>query len=135
LNEKGVPTPLAATLLSAPKSRMDVLITQEIDELIGRSKLIPKYNETIDRESAYEMLSEKLSEANKKVVKKIERKKQTKTTTSKRRTRKTKSTFEKVLSSPTAKQVGRTFVRELTRGILGVLGLGGTTKRRKKSLF
>ncbi len=28
LNEKGVPTPLAATLLSAPKSRMDVLNTQ-----------------------------------------------------------------------------------------------------------
>jgi len=135
LNEKGIPTPLAATLLSAPKSRMDVLNKPEIDELINSSKLITKYNETIDRESAYEMLSEKLSEANKKVVKKIERKKQTKTTTSKRRTRKTKSTFEKVLSSPTAKQVGRTFVRELTRGILGVLGLGGTTKRRKKSLF
>jgi len=83
------------------------------------------------------MLSEKLSEAKKEVEKKVRRKKQTKTTTPKRRTktRKTKSTFEQVLSSPTAKQVGRTFVRELTRGILGVLGLGGTTKRRKKSLF
>jgi DNA helicase HerA-like ATPase len=135
LNEKGVPTPLAATLLSAPKSRMDILNTNEIDELIGSSKLIPKYNETIDRESAYEMLSEKLSEAKKEVEKKVRRKKQTKTTTPKRRTRRTKSTFEQVLSSPTAKQVGRTFVRELTRGILGVLGLGGTTKRRKKSLF
>ncbi len=136
LNEKGVPTPLAATLLSAPKSRMDVLIKEEIDELINGSKLIPKYNETIDRESAYEMLSEKLSEAKKEVEKKVRRKKQTKTTTPKRRTRRTKSTFEQVLSSPTAKQVGRTFVRELTRGILGVLGLGGTTKRRRrKSLF
>jgi len=31
LNEKGVPTPLAATLLSAPKSRMDVLNKEEID--------------------------------------------------------------------------------------------------------
>jgi DNA helicase HerA-like ATPase len=135
LNEKGVPTPLAVTLLSAPKSRMDVLSTQEIDELLSNSKLIPKYNETIDRESAYEMLSEKLSEAKKELEEKVERKKQTKTITSKRRTRRTKSTFEQVLSSPTAKQVGRTFVREITRGILGVLGLGGTTKRRRKSLF
>jgi len=134
LNEKGIPTPLAATLLSAPKSRMDILNTPEIDELINSSKLIAKYNESIDRESAYEMLSEKLSEANKKVEKKVGRKKKTKTTTPKRRTRKTKSAFEQVLSSPTAKQVGRTFVREITRGILGVLGLGGTTKRRK-SLF
>ena len=113
---------------------MDVLIPQEIDELIGSSKLIPKYNESIDRESAYEMLSEKLSEAKEEVEKKVERKKQTKTTTPTRRTRRTKSTFEQVLSSPTSKQVGRTLVRELTRGILGVLGLGGTTKRRK-SLF
>ncbi len=134
LNEKGVPTPLAATLLSAPKSRMDVLNTQEIDELISSSKLIPKYNESIDRESAYEMLNEKLSEAKEEVEKKVERKKQTKTTTPTRRTRRTKSTFEQVLSSPTSKQVGRTLVREITRGILGVLGLGGTTKRRK-SLF
>ena len=138
LNEKGVPTPLAATLLSAPKSRMDVLITPEIDELINNSKLVPKYNEAIDRNSAYEMLSEKLSEAKEELEQKVERKKKTKTPTPKRRTgrtRRTKSTFEQVLSSPTAKQVGRTFVREITRGILGVLGLGGTTKRRKKSLF
>ncbi len=134
LNEKGVPTPLAATLLSAPKSRMDILNTQEIDELISSSKLIPKYNETIDRESAYELLSEKLSEAKEEQEKKAERKKQTKPKTTTRRTRRKKSTFEQVLSSPTSKQVGRTLVRELTRGILGVLGLGGTTKRRK-SLF
>lgn len=134
LNEKGVPTPLAATLLSAPKSRMDVLNAQEIDELISSSKLIPKYNETIDRESAYELLSEKLSEAKEEQEKKVERKKQTKPKTTTRRTRRKKSTFEQVLSSPTSKQVGRTLVRELTRGILGVLGLGGTTKRRK-SLF
>jgi hypothetical protein len=41
-----------------------------------------------------------------------------------------KSTFEKVLTSPTTKQIGRTLAREFTRGILGVLGLGGTTRRR-----
>ncbi len=46
------------------------LIHKEIDELINSSKLIPKYNETIDRESAYEMLSEKLSEAKEEVEKK-----------------------------------------------------------------
>jgi DNA helicase HerA-like ATPase len=135
LNEKGIPTPLAATLLCAPKSRMDVLSSEEIEKLTINSKLLNKYNETIDRESAYEMLNEKLSEAKEEVEKKVERKKQTKTTTPTRRTRKTKSTFEQVLSSPTSKQVGRTLVRELTRGILGVLGLGGTTKRRRKSLF
>jgi hypothetical protein len=42
-----------------------------------------------------------------------------------------KSTFEKVLTSSTTKQIGNTVVRELARGILGVLGLGGSTRRRK----
>ncbi|MEJ2196887.1 MAG: DUF853 family protein, partial [Ignavibacteriaceae bacterium] len=57
LNEKGVPTPLAATLLCAPKSSMDILSEEEIDQLISSSGLIKKYNETIDRESAYELLN------------------------------------------------------------------------------
>jgi hypothetical protein len=34
LNEKGIPTPLAATLLRAPQSRMDILINDEIDEIV-----------------------------------------------------------------------------------------------------
>jgi len=45
-----------------------------------------------------------------------------------------KSTVEKVLTSTTARQVGRTVARELTRGLLGVLGIGGSSaSRRKKS--
>jgi DNA double-strand break repair helicase HerA and related ATPase len=139
LNEKGRPTPLAATLLRAPMSRMDILSDNEIKNLVNSSKLVNKYNETIDRESAYEMLNEKLAEANKinERLKRTKTKKSTRTTTRKRTTRKQKGTFEQILSSPTVKQVGRTFARELTRGILGVLGLGGTTKRRrrKKSWF
>jgi len=42
-----------------------------------------------------------------------------------------KSTFEKVLTSSATRQLGNTVVRELARGILGVLGLGGLTKKRK----
>ena len=60
LNEKGVPTPLAATLLRAPQSRMDILADDEINEIVSNSRLVLKYNETIDRESAYEMLNKKL---------------------------------------------------------------------------
>lgn len=59
LNEKGNPTPLSVTLLCAPKSRMDILTQQEIDNLISNSRLINKYNQEIDRESAYEILTKK----------------------------------------------------------------------------
>ena len=61
LNEKGIPTPLAATMMRAPMSRMDVLTESEIQEINNKSKLVKKYSELIDRESAYEMLNKKIS--------------------------------------------------------------------------
>lgn len=63
LSEKGTPTPLAATMMRAPMSRMDVLTTGEIDEINAKSKLVKKYSEVIDRESAYEMLNKKIEAA------------------------------------------------------------------------
>ena len=63
LNEKGIPTPLAATMLRAPMSRMDILIANEIEEINAKSKLVSKYKEEIDRESAYEILTKKIVDA------------------------------------------------------------------------
>ena len=63
LDEKGRPTPLAATMMRAPMSRMDILTPQEINTLLDQSQLVKKYNETIDRESAYELLTKKIEEA------------------------------------------------------------------------
>lgn len=129
LNEKGSPTPLAATLLRAPQSRMDILSNDEIDELVRNSRLVTKYNETIDRESAYELLNRKLEVSAKSeefTLPKYEAPKQ-----QRGRPKEEKSTFEKVLTSSTTRQIGNTVVRELARGILGVLGLGGSTRKRR----
>jgi len=65
LNEKGIPTPLARTMLRAPMSRMGILTPSELKEVIGISKIRRKYNEEIDRESAYELLSDKIERINK----------------------------------------------------------------------
>jgi hypothetical protein len=125
LSEKGVPTPLTAVLLCAPKSRMDILTDEEINYIIRSSRLSHKYSEVIDRQSAYEMLNKKIEDFNTS-EKQDELKKQNK--------KEEKSTIEKVISDPLTRQVGRTVAREITRGILGVLGLGGST-RRKRSIF
>lgn len=61
LNEKGVPTPLAQTFLVSPRSRMDILSDEELNTLVSDSKLVPKYNVVLDRESAYEILNNKLA--------------------------------------------------------------------------
>ncbi|MFI0428303.1 helicase HerA-like domain-containing protein [Mariniflexile sp. HMF6888] len=63
LDEKGRPTPLAATMMRAPMSRMDILTDDELRTLNSQSKLVKKYNETIDRESAYELLNKKIEQA------------------------------------------------------------------------
>lgn len=63
LDEKGRPTPLAATLLRAPMSRMDILTDAELNDIIKKSALAKKYGAVIDRESAYEILNEKIEKA------------------------------------------------------------------------
>jgi DNA helicase HerA-like ATPase len=134
LNEKGIPTPLAHTLLRAPQSRMDVLTDYEIDSILSRSQLVRKYNEVIDRESAHDILSRKVQASREADMQEELRKQReaaeratakTTTTRSPGRPRVEKSAFEEIMDSTVTRQVGRTIARELARGLLGVLGLGG----------
>lgn len=129
LNEKGIPTPLAHTLMRAPEGRMDVLSTEEIEQIINRSPLARKYNQAIDRESAYEILTEKINEAQKAAPTSSPKPAAPRAATA----RKEKTVIETVIDNPLTRQVGRTVARELARGLLGVLGLGGssTTRRRR----
>ncbi|MGH8093917.1 MAG: helicase HerA-like domain-containing protein [Chthoniobacterales bacterium] len=60
LDERGAPSPLAATLLCAPRSRMGALAADELQEVVGRSQLTQKYNTTLDPQSAYEILGGKI---------------------------------------------------------------------------
>lgn len=122
LNEKGIPTPLVHTMLCSPRSRMDILSDVEIDALVKKSKLATKYNKEVDSESAYEILNQKLEDAANKT-------KET-TTTTNSKTQKEESIFD----NPILKQVGRTAANVITRSLLGALGLGGRSSKRK-SLF
>ena len=130
LDEKGRPTPLVHTLMRAPNSRMDILSEEEIAAIVSKSKISATYNKEIDSESAYEMLNEKLEDAAEK-----EEKEEKAAPKRSGRKKKEKSTLETILTSPTTRQIGRTAASILTRTLLGVLGLGGTSRsrRRKKS--
>ncbi|MFN2437842.1 MAG: helicase HerA-like domain-containing protein [Chitinophagaceae bacterium] len=128
LNEKGIPTPLVHTMMAPPRSRMDVLTDAEVSSIIGKSNLADKYNKTVDSESAYEILNEKLAEAQQRSeeAKQMQEAKATKTIAKKEQT---------WLDNPMVKSAGRTAATMLTRSLLGVLGLGGRTRRRTKRLF
>jgi DNA helicase HerA-like ATPase len=125
LNEKGIPTPLAHVMLKAPESRMDVLSEDEISGITSKSKLVAKYNREVDSESAYEILTAKLEEASKKEEELQEEKEDQKTQTKERG----------FFDNPVVKQVGRTAAGIITRSLLGALGLGGRSSRKRKTLF
>jgi len=61
LDPRGVPTPVAATRLIPPASRMGPLTPEELQADIRQSDLLAEYGKSIDRESAREMLAGRLS--------------------------------------------------------------------------
>ena len=122
LNEKGIPTPLAHVMLCSPRSRMDVLTADEINNINYNSKLIKKYNGLEDNESAYEILNEKLAAAAAKAPPPKEA----------RMEKEEPSTFEKVANNSVVKSIVRTAGNTIVRSLLGALGIGG---RRSKTGF
>ncbi len=125
LNEKGIPTPLVHCLMTPPQSRMDILNDAEMQTLIQKSNLYRKYKETIDPESAFEILSAKMEAAQQEEAAQIAAVQQAKEAAKQAKVVKTakaeKSTFEKVLNSTVTKQIARTATTSLTRGLLGAL--------------
>lgn len=119
LNEKGSPTPLAATLMCSPLTRMDILTDAEIDQVVSQSRLTTKYNKVIDSESAYEILTKRMEKLKQAEEVKEEVKKPTTTRTT---TKKEPNIIESVSKNTMVRQIGRTFMREITRGLLGKFG-------------
>ena len=117
LNEKGIPTETVVTHLAPPASVMGPLSALEYKEALQGSEIYEKYYGAVDPQSAFEILGERMRQQEAEEPKR----------TSSGRTRKEKSTFEEVMTSPVAKQVGR----ELVRGVFGMLF--GTAPRRRST--
>ncbi|WP_138945091.1 helicase HerA-like domain-containing protein [Plantibacter sp. M259] len=64
MNEKGAPSPVAWTRLRAPQGLMSPSSDTAIDAAIAASPLLARYGTPVDRESAREILTAKLEEAN-----------------------------------------------------------------------
>ncbi|MBF4513929.1 DUF853 family protein [Plantibacter sp. VKM Ac-2885] len=64
MNEKGAPSPVAWTRLRAPQGLMSPSPDTAIDAAIAASPLLARYGTPVDRESAREILTAKLEEAN-----------------------------------------------------------------------
>lgn len=114
LNEKGIPTEVVATHLSPPRALMGSLSAADLDTLMQSSSLYQKYQEVLDPESAYDLLSkrvnEKLAEDEEIKQRSLEEKENT-------QKRGEKSTLEKVINAPITRQISTAIVR----GLFGML--------------
>jgi DNA helicase HerA-like ATPase len=116
LTPRGTPSPVAATLMEPPSSKMEPIPPAEMNARITASPLFAKYSHAIDRESAREILQKDApADADESRPSHDEP-----TMTEK---------VSDVLNSPMARTVGR----ELVRGIFGVLGVKTITRRRRRT--
>ncbi len=124
LDDKGSPTPVEQVLICPPHSRIGPLTQQERETVINRSPLKGRYDETIDRESAHEVLKkrsedeQRMQAAEKAEQKNVEVKQRSTRSRSRRQ-----SVGEAMLKSA-ARSIGSTLGRRIIRGIMGSL-LGG----------
>jgi DNA helicase HerA-like ATPase len=125
LSERGAPTPVAATMLRAPRSSMGAVDEQVRAGVVAASPLRARYATAVDRESAYERLAAKLAPPPPEPAPRAER------APSRRRTREPEAdggVVEAVLGSSAFRAFARSAAsalgREISRGIFG-------TRRRR----
>lgn len=122
LDAKGSPTIVERVLIRPPESQMGPLTASERKEQIKRSPFSGKYDNAVDRESAYELLKQRALKAEQSQQEEAKRK----SSTSGKRTSSRQSWSEAMLKSA-ARSVGTTLGREggkFLRGILGSLMRG-----------
>ncbi len=126
LEDGGIPGIVDACLIVPPESRIGPASEAERAEVLARSPQGAKYDKSIDRESAFEILRKRVDEKNrldeaeaKKIAAEKQRVAEAKARSKpKRRARKTE--FEKLRDS-TLRSLGSSIGRSITRGILGSL--------------
>ncbi|MBO1220070.1 helicase HerA-like domain-containing protein [Mammaliicoccus sciuri] len=120
LNDEGQPNVVERAFIRPPESKIGVIDESVKKDLIENASLNETYKETFDRESAYEMLQNKIEKQLEEEQKTKESQSTKKETTSKKKEK--PSQFQKE-TSKFLSTVGRQIGREIVRNIFG-------TKRR-----
>jgi len=114
LDSQGRPTPVERLIICPPESRIGPLSDSERGELLSRSPLRGRYDKTLDRESAYEVLKQRTAPQTEPVLS------QRKEKTSRAPGRSRQTVFEAMAKSA-ARSIGSSLGRQIVRGLLGSL--------------
>ncbi|WP_411820431.1 helicase HerA-like domain-containing protein [Hyphococcus formosus] len=124
LVSKGAPGIVERTLIRPPSSRMGPLTKKERKDIMRYSDMADKYDEAIDRQSAYEDLKKRAEQRAKAAEKAAEQEAKAKKSASKKRTttsRTRRRSNRQTVGEAAFKSAARTLARELVRGLLGTL--------------
>jgi uncharacterized protein len=116
LDARGTPTPVVATRLIPPATRMAPLTPEELQADIRESDLVKEYGQAIDRESAREILVARMAKTETPAAG---------TAPPARSGSATKTAAQVaggVLAGALSSSIGRTIGREVVRGLFGLLG-------------
>ncbi len=125
LATKGAPGIVQQTLIRPPASRMGPVTKAERRAVLQISEMADKYDQTIDRKSAYEVLhkrAERIAEGEQKARRRAEKEKAGPATRrAPRRAPRRRRSNRQTVSEAAFKTAARTLARELVRGLLGTL--------------
>lgn len=116
LDNKGRPLPVQQTIIRPPESRMGALDEDERQARIDRSPLRGRYEEAIDRVSAYEILNDRAREAQ--IKQDIA---ETEKTRNKPKTGRTRQSTGEAFIKSAVRTIGSQVGRQIVRGIMGSL--------------
>lgn len=128
LDDKGMPTVVAKTVIRPPESSLKPINQNDIDKLVSSSKLFSKYSQHIDRESAHEVLQQRaqqeITTKPKTSSDRLENKDykiSNKSTKSKKSPGRPSQSVATSAMKATVRAIGTQVGRSLVRGILGAL--------------
>lgn len=128
LDGEGRPTQVERTLIAPPQGQIGPLNADERRSLLERSPLRGRYDQEVDRESAYEILAKRTEAAQEAVAQEAERERYEKETGGRSAGRPRQSMGEAMAKSA-ARAIGSQIGRQIVRGVLGAI-FGRSAGRR-----
>ena len=117
LDTEGRPTPVEHVYIKPPESRVGPLTDEERAKHLSRSPYKGRYDDVVDRESAYEMLKQKAEQQAQSATEAAAEKSRAKAGPR----RSTRQTPVEAMITSTARSIGSQIGRQIVRGIMGSL--------------
>ncbi len=126
LELKGTPSIVQRTLVRPPESRIGPASDTERNEIVRASPLGGRYDKTVDRESAHELLNKRAEEAAREVEAEEVRKRaeKEKRITKPKRARSNRQSVGEAFAKSVSRAVGSSIGRQIVRGLLGSIFKG-----------